>query len=77
MGGPCAGVLVDLVVGELVATGNVLAAHGVVHVGLDATGSNAVDSDLLLTGVYEVVSMQERDGHVDSERKTYQWPCTW
>jgi hypothetical protein len=49
--GPCAGVLVDLVVGELVTTGNVLAAHGVVHVGLDTTGCNAVDGDPLLASI--------------------------
>lgn len=43
--------LIDLVVGELVTIGNVLAAHGVVHVGLDAPGRNAVDSDLLVAAV--------------------------
>jgi len=49
--GPCAGVLVDLVVAELVTIGNVLAADGVVHVGLDATGCNTVDGDPLLAGI--------------------------
>jgi hypothetical protein len=49
--GPCACELVNLVVGELVTIGNVLAADGVVHVGLDTTGCNAVDSDLLLAGI--------------------------
>ena len=48
---PRLGVLVDLVVGELVTTGDVLAAHCVVHVGLDATGCDAVDSDLLVSTV--------------------------
>ena len=51
MGRPCAGVLVDLVVAELLASGNVLAADSVVHIGLDATGGNAVDCDLLLTSI--------------------------
>jgi len=54
--GPCAGVLVDLVIGELLTTGNVLAAHCVVHVGLDATGCNAVDSDPLLASICSFVS---------------------
>ena len=53
---PCLCVLVDLVVAELLAAGNVLAADGVVHVGLDATGSDTVDSDLLLTSVCKIVS---------------------
>jgi hypothetical protein len=54
--GPCAGVLVDLVIGELLTTGNVLAAHCVVHVGLDATGCNAVDGDPLLASICSFVS---------------------
>jgi hypothetical protein len=49
--GPCLGVLIDLVVAELVTTGDVLAADGMVHVGLDTTGSHAVDSDLLLASI--------------------------
>jgi hypothetical protein len=49
--GPCLGVLVDLVVAELITAGDVLAADGVVHVGLDTTGSHAVDSDLLLASI--------------------------
>jgi hypothetical protein len=48
---PGGGVLVDLIVAELVTIGNVLLANCVVHVGLDATRSNAVDSDLLVTAV--------------------------
>jgi len=53
---PGSGVLVDLVVAQLIAIGNVLAAHGVVHVGLDATRSNAVDGNPLLTSIYTCVS---------------------
>lgn len=49
---PCAGVLVDLVVAEALTSGDVLAADSVVHVSLDATGCNAVDSNLLLTSIY-------------------------
>ena len=56
VGRPCAGVLVDLVIGELLTTGNVLAAHCVVHVGLDATGCNAVDGDPLLASICSFVS---------------------
>lgn len=56
VGRPCAGVLVDLVVAELLATGDVLAADSVVHIGLDTTGSNAVDGDLLLTSVCDVLA---------------------
>ncbi len=51
VGRPCAGVLVNLVVAKLITSGNVLAADSVVHVGLDATGGNAVDGNLLLTSV--------------------------
>lgn len=56
--GPGAGILVDLVVGELLTTGDVLAADLVVHVGLDATRGDAVDGDLLVTAV---------DGHAANE----------
>jgi hypothetical protein len=49
--GPSACILVDLVVAELVATGNVLAAYSVVHVGLDTTGCYTVDCDLLLASI--------------------------
>jgi len=48
---PSSGVLVDLVVGQVGTVGNVLPAHGVVHIGLDTTWGNAVDSDLLVTSV--------------------------
>ena len=51
VGRPCARVLVDLVVAERLASRNVLAANGVVHVGLDATGGDTVDSNLLLSSV--------------------------
>jgi hypothetical protein len=57
-GRPGLGVLVNLVVGEVLTAGNVLAADGVVHVGLDATGGNSVDGDALVTGV---------DGHAADE----------
>ena len=49
--GPGSGILVDLVVGEVGSTGDVLTADGVVHVGLDATRGNAVDSDLLVASI--------------------------
>lgn len=52
VGRPCAGVLIDLVVTELVTSGDVLAAHGVVHVSLDASRCYAVDSNFLLSGIY-------------------------
>jgi hypothetical protein len=51
VGRPCAGVLVDLVVAEALASRNVLAADSVVHVGLDATRGDAVDGDLLLASI--------------------------
>lgn len=50
--------LINLVVRELVSARNVLTADGVVHVSLDATGSDTVDSDLLVTGI---------DGHAADE----------
>jgi hypothetical protein len=49
--GPGSGVLVNLVVGEVGTVGDVLAADGVVHVSLDTTGGNDIDSDLLVTEV--------------------------
>lgn len=48
---PCGGVLIDGLVVELGTAGDVLPAYSVVHVGLDATGGNGVDSDLLVTKV--------------------------
>jgi hypothetical protein len=55
---PCGGVNIDLVVAHLVSSWNVLLANGVVHVGLDSTWGNAVDCDLLVTGI---------NGHAASE----------
>ena len=43
--------LVDTVVVELVAVGDVLPADGMVHVGLDAAGRDGVDRDLLVAKV--------------------------
>lgn len=57
-GGPGGGVLVDLLVVEVLAVGDVLLAHGVVHVGLDAAGGDGVDGDLLVAAV---------DGHAAHE----------
>lgn len=55
VGRPCAGVLIDLVVTEFVTSGNVLPADSVVHIGLDATRSNAVDCNLLLACVCDLL----------------------
>jgi hypothetical protein len=71
---PCACKLVDLVVAELVASGNVLAAYGVVHVGLDTTGCYAVDSNLFLASVCGVVRCCSSCRAI---ALTYRWPCTW
>jgi hypothetical protein len=49
--GPCRGVDINLIVAHLLSTWDVLFAYGVVHVGLDATWGDAVDSDLLVTGI--------------------------
>ena len=54
VGRPCAGVLVDLVVAERLASRNVLAANSVVHIGLDATGGDTVDGNLLLSSVCDL-----------------------
>jgi hypothetical protein len=48
---PCGGILVDLVICELFAVGDVFSADFVVHVGLDTTWSNAVDGDFLVAEV--------------------------
>jgi hypothetical protein len=61
-GRPGLGVLVDLVVGELVSAGDVLAADLVVHVGLDAAGGDAVDGDLLVAGVNGHAAHESLDG---------------
>lgn len=50
-GRPGGGVLVDTLVVEFTTAGDVLAADGVVHVGLDTTGGDAVDSDLFVAEV--------------------------
>lgn len=55
---PGLGVLVDLVVSEVGSSGNILTTDGVVHVGLDSTRGNSVDSDALVTTV---------DGHAADE----------
>lgn len=72
---PGHGVLINLFVIQLVATRDVLAAHGVVHVSLDATGGNAVDSNLLLTSICPYISsdpgrkysMLHTDSHATNE----------
>jgi hypothetical protein len=51
MWGPGSGIFVNLVVVHLITTWNILLADSVIHVGLDTTWSNAVDSDLLVTTV--------------------------
>jgi len=43
--------LINTLVVQLVAVGDVLPADGVVHVGLDAAGSDGVDGDLLVAEV--------------------------
>jgi hypothetical protein len=48
---PCSGVNINLVVAHLLSSWNVLLANSVVHVGLDSTWGNAVDSDLLVTSI--------------------------
>ena len=57
-GGPGGGVLVDLLVVQVGAVGDVLFADSVVHVGLDTTGGNGVDGDLLVSTV---------DGHASDK----------
>jgi hypothetical protein len=49
--GPCRGVNVNLVVAHLLSSWNIFLAHGVVHVSLNATWGNTVDSDLLVTSI--------------------------
>jgi len=51
-------VLVNLLVGKVLAVWNVLFADSLVHVGFDATGRNGVDGDFLVTTV---------DGHASDE----------
>lgn len=43
--------LIDLIVAEVLAIWDIFTAHGVVHVGLDAAWSDAVDGDLLVAAV--------------------------
>ena len=57
--GPRGRILVNLLVVQVVAVGDILFAHCVVHVGLDATGRNGIDGDLLVAAV---------DGHATDER---------
>lgn len=69
--GPRSSVLVDLVVGHLVTTRDVLLAHGVVHVGLDTARGNAVDGDLLLTSVcFRALADQSRHWKGGSDERT-------
>lgn len=50
-GGPGSCVLIDLLVVQVGAVGDILLAHSVVHVGLDTTRGNCVDSNLLVSTV--------------------------
>lgn len=59
---PGLSILVDFVVAEFVAVRDVLPAHSVVHVGLDAAGSDAVDGDLLVTAVNSHAAHKGLDG---------------
>jgi hypothetical protein len=43
--------LVDLFVGEMLTTGDVLPSHGRVHVGFDGAGCDGVDRDFLVAAV--------------------------
>jgi hypothetical protein len=52
---PGAGILIDLIVGERLAPRDVLTAHSLVHIGLDATRGDAVDSDLLLASIWSML----------------------
>ena len=57
-GRPGGGILVDLLIGQVLAVGDVLLADLLVHVGLDAAGGDDVDGDLLVAAV---------DGHAADE----------
>lgn len=43
--------LVDLFVGELITSGDILPSHGLIHVGLDGAWGHCVDGDLFVAGV--------------------------
>jgi len=59
---PGLGVLVNLVVIHLVSARNVLLADCVIHIGLDTTWSNAVDSNLLVTSIDGHATGKSLDG---------------
>jgi len=71
--GPSGGVLVDLVVGEVGSTGDVLTADGVVHVGLDATWGDTVDGDLLVTSVNGHAAGEGLDGTLGGGVESVLW----
>ena len=71
--GPGGGVLVDLLVGEVLSVGNVLLADGVVHVGLDTTWGDAVDSDLLVTAVDGHAADKGLDGTLGAGVESVLW----
>ena len=43
--------LVELFVGELVTSRDILPGHGLIHVGLDGARGHGVDGNFLFTGV--------------------------
>ncbi len=47
----CQSYLIDLIITQVLAIGNVLSADLVVHIGLDSTRSNAVHRDFLITEI--------------------------
>jgi len=59
---PGSSINIYLVVAHLLSAWNVLLAHSVVHVGLDATWGDAVDSDLLVPGINGEASSEGLDG---------------
>ena len=81
-GRPGRGVLVDLLVGEVLAVGDVFLADLLVHVGLDAARRDRVHGDALVAGVCRIV-LASRGGMGggggcgdDGDGGTYRWPCT-
>lgn len=61
-GRPCSRILINLLIVQVLAVGDVLLAHGVVHVSLDTTGGDGVDGDFLVAAVDGHAAHESLDG---------------
>jgi len=70
---PSGSILIDLIVAQLLTTGNVLLADGVIHISLNTTRGNAVDSNLLITAIDSHAASKGLDGTLGARIDSVLW----